>query len=150
LLRDDPRYADKARRITELTQDLSEYLPAAADALAGLARRQPVRNVAYHAPCTLQHGQQIRGKVEQLLVKLGVEVKLPADAHLCCGSAGTYSIAQPELSYRLRDNKLTELDALAPQMVVSANIGCICHLQSGTQTPVRHWIELVDEMLAPA
>ena len=150
LLRNDPHYAEKAGRISELTVDLSEFLGAAVDALVERATRRPVRELAYHPPCTLQHGQQIRGPVEQLLTRLGIEVKLPADSHLCCGSAGTYSISQPELSYQLRANKLAELGALTPEMIVSANIGCICHLQSGTATPVRHWIELVDEMLGTA
>jgi glycolate oxidase iron-sulfur subunit len=104
--------------------------------------------VAYHPPCTLQHGQQIRGKVEGLLRSLGVDVQLCADSHLCCGSAGTYSVLQPELSYRLRDNKLNNLQAMRPDMIVSANIGCLTHLQSGTPTPVKHWIELLDQALS--
>jgi glycolate oxidase iron-sulfur subunit len=104
--------------------------------------------VVYHPPCTLQHGQQIRGKVEGLLRGIGVDVQLCADSHLCCGSAGTYSVLQPELSYRLRDNKLEKLQASQPDMIVSANIGCLTHLQSGTQTPVRHWIELLDQVLS--
>jgi len=149
LLRHDPRYADRARRISALTRDLSEILPDfAADlqAQAGAVPREG-RRVAYHPPCTLQHGQQIRGKVEALLGRLGVEVKLCADSHLCCGSAGTYSVLQPELSYKLRDDKLAKLQACEPEAIVSANIGCITHLQSGTETPVMHWIELVDRVL---
>jgi glycolate oxidase iron-sulfur subunit len=104
--------------------------------------------VAYHAPCTLQHGQQIRGKVEHLLNALGIDVRLPADSHLCCGSAGTYSLTQPALSYALRNQKLEKLKAQEPQIIVSANVGCIAHLQSGTSTPVVHWVELVEHMLA--
>lgn len=103
--------------------------------------------MAWHPPCTLQHGQQIRGAVETLLGSLGVDVKLCADSHLCCGSAGTYSVLQPELAYRLRDDKLAKLQATQPERIVTANIGCVTHLQSGTDTPVEHWIELVDRML---
>ncbi len=149
LLRDDPKYAERARRVSALTRDLSEVLPDFADELHTLAGAVPrdSRRVAYHPPCTLQHGQQIRGKVEALLTGLGVEVKLCADSHLCCGSAGTYSVLQPELAYRLRDDKLAKLQATQPEAIVSANIGCISHLQSGTGTPVMHWIELVDKML---
>lgn len=150
LLRLDPKYAERARRVSALTRDLSEILPDFADELHELAGAVPrdSRRVAYHPPCTLQHGQQIRGKVEALLTGLGVEVKLCADSHLCCGSAGTYSVLQPELAYRLRDDKLAKLQATQPEAIVSANIGCISHLQSGTDTPVMHWIELVDRMLS--
>ncbi|MFS8974933.1 glycolate oxidase subunit GlcF [Cupriavidus necator] len=149
LLRHDPKYAERASRVSALTRDLSEILPDFADDLHDLAGAVPrdSRRVAYHPPCTLQHGQQIRGKVEALLTGLGVEVKLCADSHLCCGSAGTYSVLQPELAYRLRDDKLAKLQATQPEAIVSANIGCISHLQSGTDTPVMHWIELVDRML---
>jgi glycolate oxidase iron-sulfur subunit len=86
--------------------------------------------------------------VETLLTSLGVDVKLCADSHLCCGSAGTYSVLQPELAYRLRDDKLRNLQAVQPERIVTANIGCVTHLQSGTDTPVEHWIELVDRILA--
>jgi glycolate oxidase iron-sulfur subunit len=98
----------------------------------------------------LQHGQQIRGKVEGVLRAAGVDVQLCADSHLCCGSAGTYSVLQPEMAYQLRDSKLANLEAAKPEMIVSANIGCLTHLQSGTQTPVKHWIELVDSALQKA
>jgi glycolate oxidase iron-sulfur subunit len=144
LLRGDPAYADKARRVTELARDVVEVLDGFENELAALARRRGVHTVAFHPPCTLQHGQQIRGQVERLLGALGIEVRLPADSHLCCGSAGTYSIMQPALAYKLRDRKLQRLAALEPQMIVSANVGCIAHLQSGTSTPVAHWIELVE------
>jgi glycolate oxidase iron-sulfur subunit len=106
-----------------------------------------VHTVAFHPPCTLQHGLQIRGAVEHLLASLGLEVRLPADSHLCCGSAGTYSITQPAMSYTLRDRKLQKLEVLEPQMIVSANVGCIAHLQSGTSTPVAHWVELVEHLI---
>jgi len=149
LLRNDPEYAERAARVSALTRDLSEILPDFAGELHKCAGAVPRdgRRVAYHPPCTLQHGQQIRGKVEALLTGLGVEVKLCADSHLCCGSAGTYSVLQPELAYRLRNDKLSNLQATQPEAIVSANIGCITHLQSGTDTPVMHWIELVDRML---
>jgi len=145
----DPHYADKARRIAALTRDLSELLPELVPklkprtALASWAQRR----LAYHPPCTLQHGQQLRGGVEAGLRELGFEVELPAESHLCCGSAGTYSVLQPELAHRLRERKLGELTSLKPNAIVSANIGCIQHLQAGTGTPVRHWIEVVDQAL---
>ncbi|MFM0499514.1 glycolate oxidase subunit GlcF [Paraburkholderia caffeinilytica] len=148
LLRNDPAYAEKARRVTELTRDVAEILPEFEEALVAVTRRRAIHTVAFHPPCTLQHGQQVRGKVEHLLTALGVEVRLPADNHLCCGSAGTYSLTQPKLSYALRDQKLERLQAQEPQVIVSANVGCIAHLQSGTSTPVAHWIELVEHMLS--
>ncbi|RXZ33303.1 glycolate oxidase iron-sulfur subunit [Oxalobacteraceae bacterium CAVE-383] len=155
LLMHDHAYADKARRISALAKDISEVLPDFAAQLRQLQLlrqlRQPASGrarVAYHPPCTLQHGQKIRGKVEAILRDIGVDVHLCADSHLCCGSAGTYSVLQPALSYQLRDNKLASLQAVAPDVIVSGNIGCLAHLQSGTQTPVRHWIELIDQALA--
>lgn len=148
LLRNDPVYAEKARRIVELTRDLSEILPAFQDQLIAATRRRGIHTVAWHPPCTLQHGQQLRGGVEKVLGALGLDVRLPADSHLCCGSAGTYSILQPRLSYTLRNQKIDRLKELEPQLIVSANIGCIAHLQSGTAIPVTHWIELVEHMLA--
>ncbi|MFT3812926.1 MAG: glycolate oxidase subunit GlcF [Acidovorax sp.] len=149
LLRHDPRYADKAARISALTRDLSELLPGMAPALQGRIKQRPEGVVAYHPPCTLQHGQKLRGGVEQHLRALGFDVQVAAsEAHLCCGSAGTYSVLQPALSYGLRDRKLGHLAPLAPAVIASANIGCITHLQSGTATPVRHWIELLDAALA--
>ena len=147
LLANDKIYAAKAQRISELTKDLSEIMPAFESELQKKLAGKIGKRVAYHPPCTLQHGQQIRGKVEGILHAAGVDVQLCADSHLCCGSAGTYSVLQPELSYRLRGNKLVALQATDPQAIVSANIGCITHLQSGTQTPVMHWIELIDQAL---
>jgi glycolate oxidase iron-sulfur subunit len=148
LLAHDPAYAQKALRISSLTLDLSEVLPAFETELAGRMAGRITGRVAYHPPCTLQHGQQIRGKVEGMLRAVGVDVVLCADSHLCCGSAGTYSMLQPELSHQLRDRKVANLEATGAQTIVSANIGCLTHLQSGTQTPVRHWIELIDQALA--
>ena len=148
LLRNDTGYAEKAARISALTKDLSEIMPDFEAELQRKVTGKITKRVAYHPPCTLQHGQQIRGKVEGVLRAIGVDVQLCADSHLCCGSAGTYSVTQPELSYKLRDNKLANLQATKPQAIVSANIGCLTHLQSGTDTPVRHWIELIDNALA--
>ncbi len=150
LLAHDEQYAIKARRISELTKDLSEILPAFEAELQKKLRGKIGKRIAWHPPCTLQHGQQIRGKVEGLLRAIGVDVQLCADSHLCCGSAGTYSVLQPELSYQLRDNKLKNLQATGAEMIVSANIGCQTHLQSGTDMPVSHWIELVDKALNSA
>ncbi len=147
LLRHDAAYADKARRISELTRDLSELLPQLVPALRGRVKAS-AGVLAYHPPCTLQHGQKLRGGVEQWLGELGFEVRVaPVESHLCCGSAGTYSVLQPETAGRLRDRKLGHLGELQPRAIVSANIGCIAHLQSGTGVPVRHWVEVVDEGL---
>ncbi|MBY4599486.1 glycolate oxidase subunit GlcF [Ottowia caeni] len=153
-LKDDPRYASKAERVSALTRDLSELLPDIAAALAGKLA-PPAGAVVFHPPCTLQHWQQLSGGVEQHLRKLGFEVRLaPVESHLCCGSAGTYSVLQPELATRLRDRKLGhvlgERVADQPAVIASANIGCITHLQSGTEVPVRHWVELLDESLPRA
>ncbi|HJU71789.1 MAG TPA: glycolate oxidase subunit GlcF [Paucimonas sp.] len=147
LLAHDAAYAAKAQRISALTKDLSEILPEFEDDLRRRLKGGIGQRIAWHPPCTLQHGQQIRGKVESVLRAAGVDVQLCADSHLCCGSAGTYSVLQPELSYQLRDNKLANLQATQPEMIVSANIGCITHLQSGTEMPVMHWIELIDRAL---
>ena len=152
VLRDDPAYAEKAARIAALTRDLSELLPDLVPALQGrLADSVRQRRLAYHPPCTLQHGQKLRGGVEQHLAALGFDIRCASDeAHLCCGSAGTYSVLQPELSTQLRDRKLGHLGAVRADTIVSANIGCITHLQSGTPTPVRHWVEVLDEALQAA
>jgi len=150
ILRDDPAYALKARRISELTRDLSELLPALVPVLKGRVQA-PAGVVAYHPPCTLQHGQKLRGGVEVNLRALGFDVQVAkSEAHLCCGSAGTYSVLQPELAYPLRDRKLGHLNQLQPTTILSANIGCITHLQSGSEIPVAHWIELLDAALSPA
>ena len=148
LLARDSAYADKAARISALTRDLSEILPEFEAELVTRLRGKLDQRVAWHPPCTLQHGQEIRGKVEGLLRAVGVDVRLCADSHLCCGSAGTYSLLQPALATQLRDNKLANLQATSPDVIASANIGCLTHLQSGTDTPVAHWIELIDRALA--
>ena len=152
LLRDDPVYRPRAERLVAVTFDLAQWLPrefeAASARAGGLVRRPPAATVVFHPPCTLQHGQQVRGEVERFLTALGVSVQPVADSHLCCGSAGTYSVLQPVLSKQLRERKLTALQAGAPAMVLSANVGCIGHLQGGTDTPVRHWIEWLDDAIA--
>ena len=149
-LRHDPAYADKANRVADLTRDLSELLPDITPALAKRLTTTAKRaRLAFHPPCSLQHGQQLRGGVETHLRALGFEVELALnEAHLCCGSAGTYSVLHPELAMPLRDRKLGHLSALQPDTIVSANVGCIQHLQSGTPIAVRHWVEVVDEALA--
>jgi glycolate oxidase iron-sulfur subunit len=148
LLRDDPSYADKARRVVELTRDLAEFVPEAFGAAGISPRRTRPQRVAFHPPCTLQHGLKIRGRVEALLAAMGAELVPVRDSHLCCGSAGTYSLLQTELSQTLRARRLDALLEKQPEAVLSANIGCIAHLQSGTTTSVRHWIEWVDETLS--
>ena len=151
VLRHDAAYADKAARISQLTQDLSELMPALLPELKAkvdAAALQAAGLQAYHPPCTLQHGQQLKGGVEALLTQLGFQVRTATtESHLCCGSAGTYSVLNPDLSKQLRDRKLGHLQALQPEGILSANIGCITHLQSGCSTPVRHWVELLDEAL---
>ncbi len=147
----DPAYADKAARIGALTRDISEWLPELLPRLQPQVKPGAVRRLAFHPPCTLQHGQRLRGGVEAHLIELGFKVELAAcESHLCCGSAGTYSVLQPELSTQLRDRKLSHLQSMEPHCIVSANVGCIQHLQSGTATPVRHWIEVLDDALSPA
>ncbi len=154
VLRDDPVYSQKAQRISELTQDLSELLPQLLPALKEQLKPEVVQAtgvVAYHPPCTLQHGQQLKGGVETHMAALGFQVQVAtSESHLCCGSAGTYSVLNPEIAYQLRDRKLGHLKVLQPRAILSANIGCITHLQSGSEVPVRHWVELVDEVLTPA
>ena len=148
-LQHDAQYAAKAARISALTRDLSELLPDITPLLQGQLADVPKGVVAFHPPCTLQHGQQLRGGVEVHLRALGFDVRVAGcEAHLCCGSAGTYSVLQPELSQQLRQRKLGHLGALEPTVITSANIGCITHLQSGTETPVRHWVQVLDAALA--
>ena len=147
VLQGDAQYAIKAARISALTQDLSELLPMLVAQLQGKVKAAP-GTMAFHPPCTLQHGQQLSGAVEKHLGALGFDVRVSTcEPHLCCGSAGTYSVLNPDIAYQLRDRKLGNLQALAPAQIVSANIGCISHLQSGTTTPVRHWVEMLDDAL---
>jgi glycolate oxidase iron-sulfur subunit len=152
LLHHDPRYAAKAERVSALTKDICEVLSAERGALEQkLASHWPEnlpKTVAFHPPCTLQHGQQIRGVTERLLAGAGFHLEPVMEAHLCCGSAGTYSVLQPALSKQLRENKLKNLEAARPQVIATANIGCQTHLQAGTSTPVKHWIELLDRRMS--
>jgi glycolate oxidase iron-sulfur subunit len=147
-LADDPLYAERAQRVSALTRDLSELLP---EMTTRLSRRLDVGakpKLAFHPPCTLQHGQQLNGLVEPQLRTLGFDIAIaPHESHLCCGSAGTYSVLQPELANALRDRKLANLAPLKAEVIVSANIGCIQHLQTGTTTPVKHWVEVLDDLL---
>jgi len=148
LLRDDPAYAEKAALVSAKTRDLSELLPDLVPLLKPRLKSAPQGVVAFHPPCTLQHGQKLRGGVETHLGELGFTVQVARnEAHLCCGSAGTYSVLNPDIAYELRDRKVGHLEALQPEVIVSANIGCITHLQSGTATPVKHWVEVLDEAL---
>jgi glycolate oxidase iron-sulfur subunit len=151
VLKDDAAYAAKAQRISALTQDLSELLPALVPVLKPKLNAAALANAgmqAFHPPCTLQHGQQLKGGVEKHLADLGFAIQVAnTEAHLCCGSAGTYSVLNPEISYTLRDRKLGHLDALQPKAILSANVGCITHLQSGTEVPVKHWVEVLDAAL---
>ncbi|KLT73444.1 glycolate oxidase iron-sulfur subunit [Neisseria arctica] len=147
-LRNDTAYAEKAVRVSALAKDIVEFLTPEAERIR--MKMKPgvsVQTLAYHPPCTLQHGQKLKGSVEALFSELGMTVLLPRDAHLCCGSAGTYSFFQPELSQQLRDNKLAALGELKPDVILSANIGCIGHLAGGGQIPVMHWIEYLDELM---
>jgi glycolate oxidase iron-sulfur subunit len=139
LLAHDPAYAEKAKRISALTRDLSEVVSA-----DGVKARAGRGRIAFQSPCSLQHGQQLRGRVEALLASAGYGLTPVNDAHLCCGSAGTYSLLQPAISIELRARKLAALQAGGPAAIATANIGCLAHLQGGTATPVRHWIELLD------
>jgi len=159
LLTRDPAYAEKAKRISDLTRDISEVIYAERGELekvlgsplaprpSPLAPSAAKPRVAFHSPCSLQHGLQIRGKVEDLLTAAGFELTSVPDSHLCCGSAGTYSILQRELSQKLLKNKVNALESGTPALLATANIGCLTHIQSGTALPVRHWIELLDERL---
>ena len=151
LLRNDAQYAEKAARVSALTRDLSELLPDLVERLRGRIQ-PPAAPLAYHPPCTLQHGQKLRGGVERHLAALGFELRVArTESHLCCGSAGTYSVLNPELSYQLRDRKLGALGEAfteqPPAAILSANMGCITHLQSGTGIPVKHWVEVLDAAL---
>ncbi len=168
LLQHDRDYASKATRVSTLTRDISEIIAAEQDQLLvalaitsaerpsqkSVARPEEVQvrmgrrigqKIAVHNPCSLQHGMQVRGLIERVLTSLGAELTPVADSHLCCGSAGTYSILQPELSAQLKANKLTALNAGQPELIVSANVGCIAHLASEAKLPVKHWIELLDD-----
>ena len=151
LLAHDPAYAAKAQRIGALTKDISEVIAAEAARLQPLlaaGKPSAAPKLALQLPCSLQHGQQVKGVIEGILLAAGFELTPVADSHLCCGSAGTYSILQPELAGRLKANKLAALHAGSPQAIVSANLGCMSHLQSGTALPLEHWIMALERRLA--
>ncbi len=159
-LRHDPLYADRASQISALTRDLSEVLLKELEGTPeerrlslqslGLRSASSAPRIAFHAPCTLQHGQKLKGVVEQLLTAAGAQLTPVPDAHLCCGSAGTYSLLQPELSHQLQVNKLKALTSGHPELILTANIGCLTHLAAGSSTPVRHWVEWLDTCLTPS
>jgi glycolate oxidase iron-sulfur subunit len=146
LFKDDPHYAEKAMRISSLAKDISEVV--AQEDLSQLQLKQaPKKQVAVHVPCSLQHAQRVVGVLESVVQRIGFETTPVADGHLCCGSAGVYSILQPEISQQLLGNKVQALESGKPEFIVTANIGCLMHLQSGSSLPVRHWVELVAENL---
>jgi glycolate oxidase iron-sulfur subunit len=142
LLKYDHEYADKAKRVSELARDPVEIIEQS----PGILKRIPSQpqRIAYHAPCSQQHGLKIRERVEKQLAMAGYELVPHRDGHLCCGSAGAYSLLQAEIANQLRKNKLERLQEKAPDLIATANIGCLLHLQSGTDTPVRHWLELLE------
>lgn len=147
----DATYAPRAERISKATRDLTEVLAAESDKLVAMLEKAVAgkqrRKLAFHSPCSLQHGQQIRGKAEALLTAAGYDLTPVPDGHLCCGSAGTYSLLQPELSQQLLANKVQALESGRPEGVATANIGCLTHIQSGSRTPVKHWVEWIDERM---
>jgi glycolate oxidase iron-sulfur subunit len=149
----DPAYAAKAKRVSKLAKDISEVIISESAKLKSLIPHPssliPGQRIAFHSPCTLQHGLKMKGAVESLLTSLGYELTAVPDAHLCCGSAGTYSILQPALSQRLLQNKIEALTSGTPAAILTANIGCQVHLQGATELPVRHWIEELDDSLPP-
>jgi len=144
LLKNDPDYADKAKVISEKAKDIVQVL--AQEDLAPFKITSPQR-IAFHAPCTLQHGQKLNGSVEGILTELGYTVLPVQDGHLCCGSSGTYSVLQPEMSEILRDNKVNHLTTHQPEIIATANIGCLHHIQSGSEVPVTHWVSLLSKGL---
>jgi glycolate oxidase iron-sulfur subunit len=147
LLRADPTYAARARRVSDAVRDLADFLTPEFESLQRRVGPGAVTRIALQKPCTLQHGLKLGDDLEQLLRALGAQLLPVAEPHLCCGSAGTYSLLQPQLALQLRARKLGHLQQGLPQMILSANIGCIAHLAAGTAVPVRHWIEWVDEKL---
>ncbi|MBL8511507.1 MAG: glycolate oxidase subunit GlcF, partial [Betaproteobacteria bacterium] len=154
LLRHDPAYADKAARVSACCRDVSQVIAQKREALMALLAASPPTartKLAFHAPCSLQHGLKIRGVVEDLLQAAGFDLTRVPDGHLCCGSAGTYSLLQPALSKQLQANKVKALESGAPALIATANIGCLAHLESGlnnsSKTPIRHWVEILEMRL---
>jgi glycolate oxidase iron-sulfur subunit len=149
LLKDDPDYREKAKKVTALTKDLVELLEVEdIEKLQALAKKYKGQNVSFHSPCTLQHGQQLNGRVERILNNMKIQTNTITDSHLCCGSAGTYSLTQPVLSRKLRDNKIKNLTKNKPELIATANIGCLLHLAKSSPVPVVHWIQLLDNRLS--
>lgn len=149
LLKEDPDYREKANKVTRLTKDLVELLQEEdIGKLQALAKKHKGQTISFHSPCTLQHGQQLNGRVENILNKINIQTNLIKDSHLCCGSAGTYSLTQPVLSRQLRDNKIKNLIKNKPGLIATANIGCLLHLAKSSPVPVVHWIQLLDNRLS--
>ncbi len=146
-LRNEPEYADKARYLVQHVKDIAEVIAPEAGVLKEKLRK-PLPAAAFHPPCTLQHWQGLRPQTESMLSELGFDLKAFGEANLCCGSAGTYSVLQPEIATGLRDRKLASIAIASPEVIITSNMGCMSHLQTGTQTPVRHWVEVVDEALS--
>jgi glycolate oxidase iron-sulfur subunit len=142
----DAAYAEKAKKIAALSKDVSEVIAAEWPKLKEKLK-PATEKIAYHPPCTMQHGMKLKGGVEAMLRDMGFELAPVADSHLCCGSAGTYSVLQPEISNELKARKVKSLTADGPAQIATSNIGCMTHIQSGTTLPVKHWIELLDERL---
>ena len=147
LLRDDPAYAARARRVSEAARELVEFLAPELQRLKSRVGTPAIARIALQKPCTLQHGLKLKDNVDQLLGALGAQLLPVSEPHLCCGSAGTYSLVQPQLALELRERKLAHLQHSQPELILSANIGCMAHLASGTPLPVWHWIEWVDKMI---
>jgi glycolate oxidase iron-sulfur subunit len=148
LLRNDPAYALKARRVSDATRELVEFLGPEMEQLRRRAGTPAISRIALQKPCTLQHGLKLKDNLDQLLSALGAQLLPVSEPHMCCGSAGTYSLVQPQLALELRQRKLGHLMLGHPEMILSANIGCMAHLASGTALPVWHWIEWVDKSLS--
>ncbi|MCC6196391.1 MAG: glycolate oxidase subunit GlcF [Burkholderiales bacterium] len=147
----DAAYAAKAKKISELARDPIEIVTAEWKKIAPrIAMDQGPQRIAFHSPCTLQHGLRIRGQVEEILLAIGHSLLPVADTHLCCGSAGTYSVLQPAIANQLKESKLKALTASRPDVIATANIGCLTHLQSGTEVAVKHWIEILDTRMFEA
>jgi glycolate oxidase iron-sulfur subunit len=148
LMRDDAQYAEKARRVAELARDPVEVIAAEWKRFAPMvAMDHGPQRVAFQAPCTLQHGQKLVGRVEEILEAIGLELTDVADAHLCCGSSARIRYCSRRCRTGSEENKLAALEAGDPDVIATANIGCLLQLGSGTRRPVRHWIELFDARL---
>ena len=148
LLRDDPKYAARAERIASLARDVAEVVAAEGDKLRALFEGATPTRLAFHAPCSLQHGLKVRGVVESILGDAGFTLTAVPDGHLCCGSAGTYSLLNPGIATRLRDDKVRALESGSPAEIATANVGCLAHIGAGTRLPIRHWVEVLDARAA--